>query len=159
MPIVPKARWQRVAQYPRPVLIPPGCGRGRDSTPSHACTAAPPLCQGATSFPTNTQVRLTAPQLQLRSPPSVGHYCSMKRPAHNSKTLHGSSRAAPVRPTPDPTPSPLSPSHHLRSSIPPAAPSRAPSSASVRTPANFNTSPWTYSICIRPASAAPAASF
>jgi hypothetical protein len=34
-----------------------------------------------------------------------------------------------------------------------------PSSAFVPTPANFNPSPSLHSICIRPASAAPAASF
>ena len=47
---------------------------------------------------------------------------------------------------------------HLRPTIPGASPSRAPSSASVPTPANFKTSPSLHSICIRPASAAPAAS-
>src|SRR5271166_177004 len=56
-------------------------------------------------------------------------------------------------------PSPLSLSRPIRSSLPPASPSRAPSSLSVRTPANFNTSPSLHSICISPASAAPAASF
>ena len=90
---------------------------------------------------------------------TVGHYCSMKRLAHNSKTLHGSPRSAPVRPAPDPIPTSRPLSHRFRPSIPAPTPSRAPSSASVPTPANFNTSPSLHSICITPASAAPAASF
>jgi hypothetical protein len=35
---------------------------------------------------------------------TVGHYCDMKRITHNSKTLHGSPRSAPVRPASDPIP-------------------------------------------------------
>ena len=35
---------------------------------------------------------------------TVAHDCSMKRLAHNSKSLHGSPRSARVRPAPDPIP-------------------------------------------------------
>jgi hypothetical protein len=41
--------------------------------------------------------RLTAAQLQLRSPPLFAYYCGMKLLAHNSKPLHGSPRPLPVR--------------------------------------------------------------
>jgi hypothetical protein len=51
---------------------------------------------------------------------NVGHYCGMKRLAHNSKPPHGSPRSAPVRPTPDtiPTPRPLSHFFRHRFSLP-----------------------------------------
>ncbi|GEM_PF-1380967 len=90
---------------------------------------------------------------------TVGHYCGMKQLSHNSKTPHGSPRSARVCPAPDsiPTSHPLS--HRFQPSILAPTPLRAPSSASVPTPANFNTSPLLHPICIRPASAAPAASF
>ena len=90
---------------------------------------------------------------------TVGHYYRMKRLAHNSKPPHGSPRRVPVRPAPDPIPASQSLSHRFRISIVAPIASRAPSSASVLTPANFNTSPSLHSICIRPASAMPAASF
>src|SRR5439155_24924140 len=90
---------------------------------------------------------------------TFAHYCGMKLLAHNSKTPHGSPRSAPVRPTPDKIPAsrPLSP--HLRPSILAPTHPRTSSSAAVPPAANFNTPAWLHSICIRPASAAPAASF
>jgi len=90
---------------------------------------------------------------------SVGHNCGMKLLAHNSKTLHGSPRSAPVRPAPDPIPTSRPFSHRLRPSTPAPTPSPTSFYASAPTPANFNTSPSLHSICIRPASAARAASF
>jgi hypothetical protein len=90
---------------------------------------------------------------------TVGHNCDMKLLLHNSNPLHGSPRSAHVRPAPDliPTSRPLS--HRFPPSILLPAPSPTSSSASVPTHSNFNTSPSLHSICIRPASAAPAASF
>jgi hypothetical protein len=90
-------------------------------------------------------------------PETSGHNCGMKLLAHNSKTPHGSPRSAPVRPAPDPIPTSRPLSHRLRLSTPAPTPSQTSFSASVPTPANFNTSPSLHSICIRPASAAPAA--
>ena len=90
---------------------------------------------------------------------SVGHNCGMKRLAHNSKTLHGSPRSAPVRPAPDLIPTSRPVSHRFPPSILLPTLSTTSTSASVPTPANFNTSSSLHSICIRPASAAPAASF
>jgi hypothetical protein len=81
----------------------------------------------------------------------------MKLLAHNSQTLHGSPRSAPVRPAPDPIPTsrPLpTPASTTDSRLHTLA---GPSSTSVPTSVNFNTSPSLHSICIRPASAAPAA--
>jgi site-specific recombinase XerD len=90
---------------------------------------------------------------------TVGHYCGMKLLSHNSQTLHGSPRSARVRPAPHPIPTSRPRSHRFRPSI--LAPTHSPTSSSdsVPTPATFNTSPSLHSICIRPASAAPAASF
>ena len=90
---------------------------------------------------------------------SVGHNSGMKRLAHNSKTLHGSPRSAPVRPAPNPIPTSGPLSHRFQPSILAPTPSPAPSYTSVPTPANFNTPPSLHSICIRTASTAPAASF
>jgi len=90
---------------------------------------------------------------------SVGHYCSMKRLAHNSKPPHGSPRSVPVRLAPDTISTSCSLSHRFRIAILASIPSQAPSSASVLTPANGNTSPSLHSICITTASAVPAASF
>src|SRR5205807_10272397 len=90
---------------------------------------------------------------------TAAHNSDMKPLLHNSKTLHGSPRSAPVRPAPDliPTSPPLS--HRFPPSILLPTPSPTSSSASGPTHSNFNTSPSLHSICIRPASAAPAASF
>ena len=90
---------------------------------------------------------------------TVGHYCGMKLLLHNSKTLHGSPRFALVRSAPDPIPTSRPLFHRFRPSILVPTPSPTPSSPSVSTPADFNTSPSLHSICIRTASAAPAASF
>jgi hypothetical protein len=57
---------------------------------------------------------------------TVGHYCGMKRLAHNSKPSHGSPRPVPVRPAPDPIPTSRSPSHRFRISILASTPSQAP---------------------------------
>jgi hypothetical protein len=65
----------------------------------------------------------------------------MKLLAHNSKTLHGSPRSAPVRPSPDLIPNSRPFSHRPQPSTPAPTPSPASFSASVLTPANFNTSP------------------
>jgi hypothetical protein len=83
----------------------------------------------------------------------------MKLLYHNSKILHGSPRSAGVRlPL---TRSLLRALFHTVSDhrflLPHAR--GPPSSSSVPTPANFNTPHLLHSICIRPASAAPAASF
>jgi hypothetical protein len=77
----------------------------------------------------------------------------MKELAHNSKTLHGSPRSAPDRLAPDPIPTSRPFSHRLRPSTPPPTPSPTSFSASVPTPANFNTASSLHSVCIRPASA------
>src|SRR5437660_11613816 len=94
---------------------------------------------------------------------SVLHHCWSILPHETAlPQLENSARFTALRrrpPAPDPIPTSPPPSHRLRPSI--LAPTRswAPSSSSVPTPAHFNTSPLLHSICIRPASAAPAASF
>jgi hypothetical protein len=90
---------------------------------------------------------------------TVAHNCDMKPLLHHSKTLHGSPRSAPVCPAPDliPTSRPLF--HRFPISILLPTLSTTSTSASVSTPANFNTSASLHSMCIRTASAAPAASF
>ena len=90
---------------------------------------------------------------------TVAHNCAMKPLLHNSKTLHGSPRPAPVRPAPDLIPTSRPVSHRFPPSILLPTLSTTSTSASVPTPADFNTSPSLHSICIRTASAAPAASF
>jgi hypothetical protein len=90
---------------------------------------------------------------------SVAHHCGMKLLLHNSQTLHGSPRSAPVRPAPDRIPTSPPVSHRFPPSILLPTLSTTSTSASVPTPANFNTSPSLHSISISPASTAPAASF
>jgi hypothetical protein len=86
---------------------------------------------------------------------AVGHYRGMKQLAHNSKTPHGS----PCSP-----PSVLLPTRSLLGARLPTVFDHRLRLADLflrfrATPANFNTSPSLHSICIRPASAAPASSF
>src|SRR5207244_13215936 len=90
---------------------------------------------------------------------SVAHNCALNPLLHTPKTLHGSPRSAPVRPAPDLIPPSRPVSHRFPPSILLPTLSTTSTSASVPTPADFNTSPSLHSICIRTASAAPAASF
>ena len=90
---------------------------------------------------------------------TVAPYCRMKLLYHNSQTLHGSPRSAPVRPAPDRIPTSRPVSHRFPPSILLPTLSTTSTSAAVPTHSNFNPSPSLHSICIRPASAAPAASF
>jgi len=85
---------------------------------------------------------------------------NIRRPRRRSTLLwHETARPQLENSAPDPTPTSCPLSHRFRPPILASTPSRAPSSASVPPPANFNTSPSFHSICIRPTSAAPAASF
>src|SRR5258707_9002867 len=100
--------------------------------------------------------------LPLLNSNSVLHHCRSLLPHETARPqLENSARFTALRSRPpcsrrDPAARPLS--HRLRPSI--LAPTRSPTSSAayVPTPANFNTSPSLHSICICPASAAPAAS-
>jgi putative transposase/transposase-like zinc-binding protein len=72
----------------------PESSTAQESDPLWRC----PKCDG----PMAVIERLTAAQLQLRSPPLWVNYCGMKLLSHNSQTLHGSPRSARVRLAPDP---------------------------------------------------------
>src|SRR4029077_11128871 len=90
------------------------------------------------------------------------HSCSQLRHETASPQLENSARFTALRPRPPrsdriPTSRPVS--HRFPPSILLPTLSKTSTSASVPTPANFNTSASLHSICIRTASAAPAASF
>jgi hypothetical protein len=141
------------------VLRCPGYGSCTDGTRNHRPGIAPSLALPQvwrTDGGHRTTYRCSNP---TPFSTTVAQYCRMKLLYHNSQTLHGSPRSAPVRPTPDPIATSRPLSRRLRPSTPAPTRSRTSFSASVPTPANFNTSPSLHSICIRPASAAPAASF
>src|SRR6202049_3775430 len=158
-----------------------------DAPPYCRCASLPWvrfLCRGNQKPPPRNPTRFgVAPSVvdrwrssndlpQLKSNSVLHHSCSQLRHESASPQLENSARFTALRPRPPRPP---------RSAPPPPAPDRIPTSrpishrsppsillptlsttstsASVPTPADFNTSASLHSICIRTASAAPAASF
>src|SRR6202035_887355 len=102
------------------------------------------------------EVRPT-PQAGSRSCPEVLVF-NQKRPQRRKLVASSESAAVPVRPAPDLIPTSRPVSHRFPPSILPTL-SKPPPPLPVPTPADFNTPASLHSICIRTASAAPAASF